>query len=101
MTVVRSLNDRRWRQNAELIFKAMAYQVSKEIGSCATVLKGKVDAVILTGGLAYGEGLTNWIKESVEFIADVVIYPGEDEMSALALGGLRVLRGEEEAQKYL
>ncbi len=87
-------------KKAELIFKAMAYQVSKEIGSCATVLKGKVDAVILTGGLAYGKMLTDWIEESVSFISDVVIYPGEDEMSALALGGLRVLRGEEDAQKY-
>ena len=88
-------------KNAELVFKAMAYQVSKEIGSCAAVLKGKVDAIILTGGLAYGEMLTTWIKDSVSFITDVVIYPGEDEMSALALGGLRVLRGEEEAQVYL
>ena len=86
--------------NAKLIFEAMAYQVAKEIGSCATVLKGKVDAIILTGGLAYGEMLTTWIKNRVSFISDVVIYAGEDEMSALALGGLRVLRKEEEAQIY-
>lgn len=87
-------------ENAKLIFEAMAYQIAKEIGSCAAVLKGKVDAVILTGGLAYGEMLTKWIKERVAFISEVIIYPGEDEMSALALGGLRVLRGEETAQDY-
>ena len=78
----------------------MAYQVAKEIGSCAAVLKGKVDAVILTGGLAYGEMLTTWIKNRVSFISDVIVYPGEDEMSALALGGLRVLREEETPQEY-
>lgn len=87
-------------KNAELIYKAMAYQVAKEIGACAAVLEGKVDAVCLTGGLAYDKLLTGWIKERVEFIADVRIYPGEDEMIALAQGGLRVLRGEEEAKEY-
>lgn len=86
--------------NAKLIFEAMAYQVAKEIGSCAAVLKGKVDAIILTGGLAYGEILVNWIKDRVDFIGDVVVYAGEDEMSALALGGLRVLRNEEDPQTY-
>ncbi|HAS73377.1 MAG TPA: butyrate kinase [Clostridiales bacterium UBA8960] len=88
-------------ENAKLIFEAMAYQVAKEIGSCATVLKGKVDAIILTGGLAYGEMLTNWIQSRVAFISEVIIYPGEDEMSALAQGGLRVLRKEEDAQLYV
>jgi len=85
---------------AKLIFEAMAYQVAKEIGSCAAVLKGKVDGILLTGGLAYGPLLTSWIKQRVEFIADVTIYPGEDEMIALAQGGLRVLRKEEEALIY-
>ena len=88
-------------ENAKLIFEAMAYQVAKEIGSCAAVLKGNVDAIILTGGLAYGAMLTEWIKNRVSFITDVVIYPGEDEMSALAQGGLRVLRNEEKAQLYV
>ena len=88
-------------ENAKLVFEAMAYQVAKEIGSCAAVLKGKVDAIILTGGLAYGEMLTNWIKARVKFISEVIIYPGEDEMSALAQGGLRVLRNEEAPQKYV
>jgi butyrate kinase len=87
-------------EHAKLIFEAMAYQVAKEIGSCAAVLKGKVDAIILTGGLAYGDRLVNWIKERVSFIGDVVVYAGEDEMSALALGGLRVLRNEETPQIY-
>lgn len=87
-------------KKAELVYKAMAYQVSKEIGACAAVLKGKVDAIILTGGIAYDKDFTKWIKEDVEFISDVLIYPGEDEMIALAEGGLRVLRGEEEAKKY-
>lgn len=88
-------------ENAKLVFEAMAYQVAKEIGSCAAVLKGNVDAIILTGGLAYGALLTEWIKNRVGFIADVIIYPGEDEMSALAQGGLRVLRNEETPQQYL
>ncbi|MDD4503933.1 MAG: butyrate kinase [Clostridiaceae bacterium] len=87
-------------KNAELVYKAMAYQVAKEIGACAAVLEGKVDVVCLTGGLAYDNHLTGWIKERVEFIGDVKIYPGEDEMTALAEGGLRVLRKEEAAKEY-
>lgn len=85
---------------AELVYKAMAYQVAKEIGSCAAVLKGEVDGIILTGGLAYDKGLVGWIKEKVNFIAEVLVYPGEDEMLALAEGGLRVLKGEEQAKTY-
>lgn len=85
---------------AGLIFRAMAYQVSKEIGACAAVLKGDIDAIILTGGIAYNELFTGWVKDSVSFISDVIIYPGEDEMIALAEGGLRVLRGEEEPKIY-
>ena len=84
----------------ELIFEAMGYQVAKEIGKCAAVLCGKVDAIILTGGIAYGEVIVNYIKERVEFIANVVVYPGEDELLALAEGGLRVLSGEEKAKEY-
>ena len=85
---------------AKLIYEAMAYQVSKEIGSCASVLKGNVDAILLTGGIAYSEVFTNLIKDRVKFIADVKVYPGEDEMIALAQGGLRVLNKEEEPQVY-
>jgi butyrate kinase len=87
-------------KEAELIYKAMAYQVAKEIGSMATVLKGKVDAIILTGGLAYGKEFIQWITEGIEFIGKVVVYAGEDEMLALAEGGLRVLNGEENAKEY-
>lgn len=87
-------------EKAKLVYEAMAYQVSKEIGSCAAVLKGKVDAILLTGGIAYSKGFTAMIEDRVKFIADVKIYPGEDEMIALAQGGLRVLNGEEEAQVY-
>lgn len=87
-------------KKAELLFEAMGYQVAKEIGKCAAVLSGKVDAILLTGGIAYGKEITEYIKERVEFIAPVVIYPGEDELLALAQGGLRVLNGEEEARLY-
>lgn len=87
-------------EKARLVYEAMAYQVAKEIGMCSAVLSGKVDAVILTGGLAYGKVLTGWIEERVGFIAPVVVYPGEDEMLALAEGGLRVLSGEEAAKEY-
>ncbi|MDK2919712.1 MAG: butyrate kinase [Candidatus Petromonas sp.] len=87
-------------EKAELVYKAMAYQVAKEIGSCAAVLKGKVDAIVITGGIAYDNMFVSWIKERVGFIADVLVYPGEDEMIALVEGGLRVLRGEEKAQEY-
>lgn len=86
---------------SELIYKAMAYQVAKEIGACGTVLKGKVDAICITGGLAHDKLLTDWIKESIEFIGDVRIYPGEDEMIALAEGGLRILRREEIEKEYV
>ncbi|HOK63393.1 MAG TPA: butyrate kinase [Soehngenia sp.] len=86
---------------AELIFYAMAYQISKEIGACAAVLKGEVDQIILTGGIAYNETFTTWIKEMVGFIAPITVYPGEDELKALALGGLRVLKGEENSKEYI
>jgi butyrate kinase len=86
---------------AKLVYDALAYQVAKEIGSMAAVLKGQVDAVLLTGGLAYDrEYLIPRISERVAFIARVVTLPGEDEMSALTEGALRVLRGEEQPLVY-
>jgi len=88
-------------KKAELIYKAMAYQVSKEIAACAAVLKGDVDAILITGGIAYDNQFVDWIKERVSFISKVMVYPGEDEMLALAQGGLRVLKGEEEAKVYM
>lgn len=87
-------------RKAQEIFEAMAYQVSKEIGSAAAVLKGVVDAIALTGSLAYSERFVNYIRERVSFIAPVYLYPGENEMEALAEGALRYLNGEEEAKIY-
>ena len=78
----------------------MAYQIGKEIGAMATALEGKVDNIILTGGLAYSEYLVDIIKNMVGFIAEVVVYPGEDEMKALNEGVLRVLKGEENEKIY-
>ncbi len=83
-----------------LVFEAMAYQVAEEIGARSTNLKGRVDGIIITGGLAHSEMFTGWIKERVEHIAPVYIYPGASEMEALAHGALRVLRGEEPAKRY-
>lgn len=85
---------------AAQVYEAMAYNISKEIGSYGTVLKGKVDAIILTGGIANAKQLVNWITERVGFIAPVVVSPGEDELRALAEGALRVLSGEEKAKIY-
>ncbi|SHH43300.1 butyrate kinase [Clostridium grantii] len=87
-------------EKAKLILEAFIYQVSKEIGSASTVLKGNVDAIILTGGIAYSKNITSKIVESVGFIAPVTIYPGEDELLALAQGALRVLNGSEKAKEY-
>jgi butyrate kinase len=85
---------------AALILDSMAYQVSKEIGAMSAVLEGRVDAIILTGGLAYSTRFTGFIKQRVGLIAPVKVYPGEDEMRSLAEGALRVLRGEEQAIEY-
>jgi butyrate kinase len=85
---------------AELIFEAMALQIAKEIGSCSAVLRGQVDAIILTGGLACSERLCARITSRTQFIAPVLRYPGEDEMQALAEGALRVLTGRELPKKY-
>lgn len=85
---------------AALIYESMAYQTAKEIGAYATVLKGKVDAIILTGGLLYDKNIKKWLLDRIEYIAPVIVYPGEDEMSALAEGGLRVLRKEEQPLVY-
>lgn len=87
-------------KDAELIYRGMAYQVSKDIGAMAAVLEGRVDAIILTGGVAYDEMLCGWIEEKVKFIADVVIYPGEDEMKALEEGVYFALKGEIEIKEY-
>jgi len=85
---------------AKLVYYAMAYQTAKEVGACAAALKGNVDGILVTGGIAHDKLFTDWIKEMVSFISDVYVYPGEDELKALAEGGLRVLKGEEKAKEY-
>ncbi|HEX9025205.1 MAG TPA: butyrate kinase [Clostridium sp.] len=85
---------------AKLIHDAMGYQVAKSIGAAAAVLSGKVDAIILTGGMAYGKPIVDVISKKVAFIAPIVVYPGEDEMLALAQGVIRVLNGDEEVREY-
>ncbi|MFC7370464.1 butyrate kinase [Fictibacillus iocasae] len=90
----------RGNKKAALLYEAMAYQVAKEIGAASTVLSGKVDAIILTGGLAYGKEFVKKITDRIEWISDCIIQPGENELQALAEGGLRVLMGEEEAKSY-
>ncbi|MFT4415655.1 butyrate kinase [Fredinandcohnia humi] len=87
-------------EKAELIYRAMAYQVAKEIGAASAVLSGRVDAIILTGGLAYGKEFVSKISKQVNWIADVIVHPGENELQALTEGALRVLRGEEIAKEY-
>lgn len=85
---------------ALLVYEAMAYHVAKEIGAASTVLKGRVDAIALTGSLAYSDRLTGWLKERVEQIAPVHLMPGENEMLSLAEGALRYLSGEESPKTY-
>ncbi|MDR1905028.1 MAG: butyrate kinase [Treponema sp.] len=85
---------------AALVLDSMAYQVSKEIGAMAAVLEGLVDAIILTGGLAYSIRFTGAIKQRVDKLAPVHVFPGEDELLALMGGVLRVLRGEESVATY-
>lgn len=87
-------------EKARQIFEAQAYQIAKTIGLLSIVLKGNYDAIILTGGLAYSKMLTDMVSDYVGFIAPVVVLPGENEMEALADGGLRLLDGEEVIHEY-
>jgi butyrate kinase len=87
-------------EKALLIIEAIAYQISKEIGAAAAVLEGKIDAIILTGGLAYQESHVERISKRVSFIAKVVVFPGEDEIKALAYNGLLALDGKIEIKDY-
>ncbi|MFC2101572.1 butyrate kinase [Bacteroidota bacterium] len=88
-------------KNALLIYEAMAYQVSKYIGEMFTVLKGNVDAILITGGIAYDKLFVSWIQDRVYRLAPVHIFPGEDEMRALAMNGLMVIRGEITPKVYV
>jgi len=85
---------------AREIYEAMAYQIAREIGAMATVIRGDVRAIVISGGLAKSKMLTDWIKERVEFIAEVMVLAGEFEMEALSNGVLRVLQGKEVAKIY-
>lgn len=87
-------------EKAALLYDAMAYRVAKEIAAQSAVLYGQIDAIILTGGLAYSDRLTSTIEERVAHLGQVIRIPGEDELRALAEGVLRVLRGEEEVKEY-
>jgi butyrate kinase len=87
-------------EKAALLIEALAYQVAKDIGSQAAVLCGRVDVIILTGGMAYSEVIVDKISKRVSFIAPVIVIPGEEELEALAMGGLRVLRKECKACIY-
>ena len=87
-------------KKATLILNAMAYQVAKEIGAMGAVLKGNVDAIILTGGIAFNDIIVDYIKTMVAHISKVVVYPGENEMKALVMNALMVMKGEVECKVY-
>jgi butyrate kinase len=87
-------------KKAKVVFDAMAYQIAKEIGSMSAVMEGKVDAIALTGGLAYGKAFVEEISKRIQWIADVLVYPGENELEALNEGTLRVLNKEEIPKQY-
>ena len=85
---------------AQLVYDAQAYQIAKGIGVMAVALKFHIDVIILTGGMAYSKMLTDNVREYVEAAAPVEVWPGENEMEALALGAYRILKGEEQAWVY-
>lgn len=87
-------------EKAKLVREAFIYNLSKNIGAMAAVLCGKVDQIIVTGGIAYNEWVINELKNYCGWIADFTVYPGEDELLALAQGGLKVYNGEETAKIY-
>jgi len=87
-------------KEAEEIREAFILQVAKDIGSMACVLNGKVDQILITGGIAYNKYITDRLTDRAGFIAPVTVYPGEDELLALAQGAIRVINGEEKAMEY-
>ena len=87
-------------KQADLVFTAMVLTVAKQVGACAAVLKGRVDGIVLTGGLAFSTEFIDRIKECIQFLGPVFVFPGENEMVALAQAGLRVMRGEDAAHTY-
>jgi butyrate kinase len=87
-------------KDADIILRAMIYQIAKEIGACAAALKGQLDAVVLTGGLVNSARLVNAIKEFVAWLGKIIVYPGERELEAMAAGAYRVLNGMESPKDY-
>jgi butyrate kinase len=88
-------------EQAKLVFEAMVYQIAKEIGAMATVLNGKLQAIVLTGGLANSAALTTALQNRISFLGAVLVFPGELEMEAMAQGALRVLYGQEKVKEYI
>ena len=101
-TSVQALTEQadRGDEKVKEMLEAFCYQVAKEIAAMSCAAPGKIDQIILTGGIAYSGPITERLREQTEWIAPVTIYPGEDEMLSLAQGALRVLTGEEEAKEY-
>ena len=87
-------------KHAGLVLDAMIYQIAKSIGAASVVLYGKIDAILLTGGMAHSDYIISRLKERISFLAPVHVYPGEDEMEALALNALGALRGELPIREY-
>ena len=88
-------------EKAKLVYDAMALNVAKNIAKLSVCTHGDVESIILTGGIAYSEYFTREVEKRVKFIAPVVVYGGENEMESLALGALRVQRGQEEARTFV
>ncbi len=88
-------------KKAELILQAMAYNIAKSIGASATVLRGEIDAILLTGGIAYSDYIVDFIVKQTNFLAPIKVYPGEKEMEALALNALAAQKGIIETKTYI
>ena len=87
--------------HAMLVLRGMCYSIAKEIGAMSVALKGDVDAILITGGIAHSKRVTDFIAGHVDFIAPIYVYPGENELKALAENALAVLRGERQARTYV
>lgn len=87
-------------KQAQITFEAMVYQVSNWLAYLSPIVRGKIDSIVLTGGIAYSEKFTRAVKERVEFLAEVLVIPGENELESLAYGVLRVMKGDEEYSSY-
>ena len=88
-------------KHAELVVEAMIFQTAKCIVAEGAALFGKIDAILITGGMARSEYVVSRLRRRIDFLAPTHCYPGEDEMEALALNSLDVLRGKREAKEYI